>query len=105
MATFSRYDFMQEGVTTDKVSGSYYPDPLSLNYLNLEMSSAPVKDVMDDTKIIFFWKEAEELYKVAGYDDIVLTLNGISHKNFMAPGTIIYFPSLSDIQSSYAISR
>jgi hypothetical protein len=105
MATCSRYDFMNEGLTADELSGSYYPDPLSLNYLNLQMTSVPIKDTIDDTKAIFFWKEAEDLYGVAGYDDVVLTLNGVPHKNFLMPGDTVYFPSKEDIQNSYSKSR
>lgn len=103
MATLSRYDFMTEGNTKDEKSGSYYPDPLSLNYLNLRMSSVPYKDIMDEEKIIHFWNEASSYYQVVGYDDIVLTLNGIPHKNFLNPGDVVYFPALEDIRSSFSL--
>nr|DAE47652.1 MAG TPA: hypothetical protein [Bacteriophage sp.] len=102
MTTFSRYDFMNSGTTKDEVSGSYYPDPLTLNYLDLNMSEVPLKNTMTDAKIITFWNEAHTLYGVSGYDDIILTLNGIPHKNFLMPGDTIYFPILDDITTSFA---
>lgn len=102
MKTYSRYDFMKSGSVQDEVSGSYYPDPLSLNYLEFKMNSVPYKNTMTDEKIIAFWNEANTLYKVSGYDDIVLTLNGIAHKNFLMPGDVVYFPELQDITGSFA---
>lgn len=101
MATYSRYDFMTSGVVQDEVTGSYYPDPLSLNYLNFKMSKIPLKDIMTDSKIIKFWNEAASMYGSAVYDDIVLTLNGVAHKNLLKPNDEVYFPELSDIQSSF----
>lgn len=101
MATYSRYDFMTSGVVQDEVTGSYYPDPLSLNYLNFKMSKIPLKDIMTDSKIIKFWNEAASMYGSAVYDDIVLTLNGVAHKNLLKPNDGVYFPELSDIQSSF----
>lgn len=101
MATYSRYDFMTSGVVQDEVSGSYYPDPLSLNYLNFKMSKIPLKDTMTDSKIIKFWNEASLIYGAAVYDDIVLTLNGVAHKNLLKPNDEVYFPELRDIQSSF----
>lgn len=92
---------MTSGVVQDEVSGSYYPDPLSLNYLNFKMSKIPLKDTMTDSKIIKFWNEASLIYGVAVYDDIVLTLNGVAHKNLLKPNDEVYFPELRDIQSSF----
>lgn len=101
MQTFSRYDFMSDSSVADEVTHSYYPDPLSLNYLNLALTTVPIKDTMTDPKIICFWNEAASIYNIMGYDDIVLTVNGISHKNFLNPGDTIYFPSYEDINNSY----
>lgn len=102
MSTLSRYDFMNPGTSYDEISGSYYPDPLSLNYLDLKMSTIPTKDIMTDSKIITFWNEAYRAYGVSNYDDLVLTLNGVAHKNFLMPGDTIYFPKLDDMIKSFA---
>lgn len=101
----SRYNFMEESVVADEVSKSAYPDPLTLNYLNFKLNSTPARDVMTDTKIIYFWKEAENQYGSACWDDIVLTLNGVSHKNLLRQGDVVYFPNLDDIKTSFTKSR
>lgn len=102
--TYSRYDFMSEGNTADTEDitvGAYYPDPLSLNYLSLKLSEMPSSEVMTDDKILSFWNTAHEHYGVYGYDDIVLTLNGIPHINFLEPGDKILFPKKDDIEESF----
>lgn len=98
----TRYDFMKVGNSQDSKTGSYYPDPLSLNYVNFNMTSIPYQDVMSEEKIRFFWKETCEVYGSAIFDDVVLTLNGIPHKNLLNPGDKILFPSVQDITSSYS---
>lgn len=103
--TCSRYDYMTEGVTNDNVLGSAYPDPLSLNYNELELSSIPENDVLSSEDIIFMWREVEDIYGIASYDDMVLTLNGIPHKNFLTAGHKIYFPSISDMENSFSQGR
>ena len=105
MATNSRYDFMKEGSVIDEVSGSAWPDPLTFNYHDFEMTSLPAEDKMSDTKIMFFWAEAERVYGKACWDDMVLTLNGIPHRNFLNAGDKVYFPSESDIITSFTKER
>lgn len=98
----NRYDFMKAGSVQDEKTGAFYPDPLTLNYVNFNMTSIPYQDKMTDEKIRFFWKEAYEVYGEAIYDDIVLTLNGVPHKNLLNAGDIIFFPKSQDIYTSYA---
>ena len=47
-----------------------------------------------------FWKEVYDIYGVCGYDDIILTINGVPHKNLLETGDIIYFPD-----KEYLISK
>lgn len=101
----SRYDYMEASKVKDEISNDYFPDVLSLNYLNFKMSDIPNKDIMSDDKINLFWREAYNYYGTCQYDDIVLTLNGIAHKNFLKSGDVIYFPKVSDINSSFAKDR
>lgn len=93
---------MKEGNVLDEVTQTTYPDPLSLNYASLRLEKdIPSQDVMSGNRITFFWKEAEKFYGVAGYDDIVLSLNNIPHRNFLNEGDTIYFPDLEDIKNSF----
>lgn len=103
--TNSRYDFMKDGITADEVSGSFYPDPLTLNYADFSMTSVPLKDTLSAKKITFFWKESDNLYGSPCWDDIVLTLNGVPHKNFLQVGDVVYFPSEEDIKRSFNKER
>lgn len=96
---------MREGVTPDEVTGSYYPDPLSLNFSDFKIGSLPVRDKMSQTKIMFFWKEANDFYGQPCWDDMVLTLNGIPHKNFLEVGDELYFPVEDDILNSFNKER
>ena len=97
----SRYDFMKESEQRDEKTGTCYPDPLTLNYLGFQMSAVPTKDVMTDSKVMFFWQEMYRKYGECAYDDIVLTLNGVPHKNFLKAGDVIYLPEVQDIRRSF----
>ena len=103
--TNSRYDFMTEGTVLDEVSESLYPDPLSLNYLDLKLNSKPVEATLSDANIAFFWYVAQNVYGIPSWDDMVLTLNGVPHKNFLKIEDKVYFPELSDIKSSFGKQR
>lgn len=105
MPTNSRYDFMKEGSVIDEITENAYPDPLSLNYHNLQLTSMPAEDTLNDSKISFLWREAERVYGKACWDDVALTLNGVPHKNFLKSGDKIYFPSEDDIVSSFTKER
>ena len=105
MATNSRYDFMEPGQTPDEVNGSMYPDPLTLNYNRFQMTELPAKNNLTSLDIIYLWKESQDYYGKACWDDMVLTLNGIPHRNFLEPGDALYYPTESDIISSFNKTR
>lgn len=96
---------MKESTTQDSILGSNYPDPLTLNYNELNLSSIPKNDNVKSQDIIYFWRETEDIYGIASYDDLVLSLNGISHKNFLTSGSKVYFPALTDIENSFQKGR
>ena len=84
----------------------FIPDmTLDLNYLNFKWHQLPKKNVLDNSKIIFFWREAESYYGAAEFDDIVLTLNGVPHRNLLNPGDEVYFPNTDDIIRSFEKDR
>lgn len=100
----SRYNYMTESdYGFDSVIDDSYPDPLSLNYLKFNVQSGipPMVKAIDLSNIQRFWKLPIEVYGKAELDDIVLTLNGIEHKNFLEVGDKILFPSEQDIDSSF----
>lgn len=101
----NRYDFMTPGSVQDEKSGSYYPDPLSLNYLNFKMTEVPYVDKFSATACREPWKEMNSIYGRPAYDDVVLTLNGIPHSNFLKEGQIVYVPKEGDITNSFNDKR
>ncbi len=101
---FSRYDFMTEGVVADEI-GRKYPDPLSLNYLNIKVSSQPTAIRLSETDTVSFWNTTSKVYGTSQLDDIVLTINGVPHRNFLKIGDKIYFPSQEDIKRSFTKER
>jgi len=98
----SRYDFMLEGTIRDEVSDNLYPDPLSLNYLDFHiLGEYPVPHALEKEEIMSFWNLIEKYYESPELDDVVLTLNGIPHINFLQNGDYIAIPSKTDITSSF----
>lgn len=98
----SRYNFMTESVVKDEVSNSFYPDPLTLNYITLKIKDLPTYRKMDISSASAFWSVVGDVYGVCEWDDLVLTLNGYAHKNFIKEGDTIIFPSISDMRRSFS---
>lgn len=104
----SRYNYMTESnYGFDSVIDDSYPDPLSLNYLkfNIQSGIPPMVKNIDLTNVQRFWKLPIEVYGKAELDDIVLTLNGVEHRNFLEVGDTILFPAEQDIDSSFRKSN
>lgn len=97
----SRYDFMKPSTVRDEATGDFYPDPLTLNYHSFVLQDPPTAVQLSTSQIEFFWRTTEEQLGAAELDDVVLSLNGIAHKNFLTEGTTVYFPSRRDLESSF----
>lgn len=93
---------MIPGMVSDTIDHQNYPDVLSLNYNNFKLSQTPRAIVLDDNQIIRFWALVNDLWGSCENDDILLTLNGISHKNFLHNGSPLIVPEKSDIKSSFS---
>ena len=98
----NRYDFMSESSVVDEKTGTYFPDPLTLDYGSFTMSQRPDKVYLVDDKINYFWRTYMEEYGTRDYEDVVLTLNNIPHKNFLMEHSTIYYPDLTDIRKSFS---
>lgn len=101
----SRYDFMISGSVVDSKSGNYYPDPLSLNYLGFQMTQLPHKETVTAKGAQEPWTMSYDIYGRSALEDVVLTLNGISHSNFLKEGDILYFPREEDLTNSFNSRR
>lgn len=98
----SRYDFMKPGKVIDSETGSLYPDPLSLNYHEFEINIMPTSVELADDDIEFFWRTTEKQLGIPYLDDVVLSLNGVPHRNFLKEGDVVLFPDVGDIKKSFA---
>ena len=101
----NRYDFMRPGVVKDEQSGNNFPDPLSLNYLDIKISDRPVSVTLTEQDTMHFWNVANNVYGASHLDDIVLTLNGVPHYNLLETKDTLYFPSETDIARSFKKER
>ena len=98
----NRYDFMKDSAVLDEKTNTYFPDPLSLDYGSFNMTQRPGKETLTDDKINYFWRTSMAVYGSRDYEDIVLTLNNVPHKNFLMEHDSIYYPDLSDIRKSFS---
>lgn len=97
----NRYDFMTSSNTIDEATGNSYPDPLSISYFDLKPTAKPTKKVMTAHSANNFRLEAWEVYQDDYAGDLLLTLNGVPHKNFIKAGDVIYCPAIDDIKRSF----
>jgi hypothetical protein len=100
IATNSRYDFMKDSQVKD-IDNSIYPDVLSLNYNTFIPREPLTPHEMNDEEVTRVWKLMKDYYGVALWDDIVLTLNGVPHRNLLAERFVIFLPALQDITGSF----
>ncbi len=92
---------MKPSVVADEIDQDFYPDPLTLNYHAFELRDTVFAVELTDVNILQFWKLVHAYYGTPEYDDVVLGLNNIAHKNFLMPGDVIYIPSYADIERSF----
>jgi len=97
----SRYDFMKAGSVKDTEDGSFYPDVLTLNYNTFSAKNTLTPVELTDIDLEKFWWTVQKRYGTAELDDIVLTLNGVAHKNFLKEGDTIFLPAVNDIETSF----
>ncbi len=97
----TRYDYMKESSVRDTEDGAFYPDVLTLNLNTFTATEALIPIELTDIDIDKFWWTVQKQYGTAELDDIVLTLNGVTHRNFLEEGQIIFIPAKRDIESSF----
>jgi hypothetical protein len=95
---FSRYDAMKESQVLDTEDSVNYPDPLSVNFNNTQLSMVPKLRQLSQSDLDRFWLATLAFYKTAAEgDDVLLTLNGIPYRGMLEPGNEIYYPELTDL--------
>lgn len=97
----SRYDFMKASSVQDPEDGANYPDVLSLNFNGFTATQKPYIVEVDASNIEHIWALVYTYYGTSEYDDMVLSLNGIAHKNLLKEGDVLLIPVLEDIETSF----
>lgn len=98
-AITSRYNLMKASAQTD-IDNQTYPDVLSLDLGSFELTEPPVQYIMDDAfkrkpyQVIGYFMNA---LTNAQYDDIILNINNIPHKDLIEEGNSIILPVLTDL--------
>lgn len=96
----SRYNYMNRSSHKD-IDGDYFPDPSSINYNNIEASNITSIE-MTEVTCEKPWLLLPLVFGNYEYDDVLLTLNRIPHKNMLKPGDILYAPTVEDIEKGLA---
>lgn len=94
----SRYDFMTESDKKD-TDGETYPDPLSIQYNDVQFTKIPTAVQLTAADLSKFWLFMYKKYGVSEYDDILLNINGIPYIGGEEPGDILFEIDLDDLKS------
>jgi len=95
---FSRYSVMGESRVLDSSDQTAYPDPLSVNYNNTQLSQMPKRRRLDVTDLQRFWMFMLKQYRtIAEADDVLLTLNNIPYRGALTSGDVIYVIDVADL--------
>ena len=89
----------------DSVDKLNYPDPLSLNYSDTQLSVIPKLRDLSKVDLERFWVYMLRQYKMAEGDDILLTLNGVPYKGMLSPGDSIYLISSADLKAVGSVKK
>jgi hypothetical protein len=96
----SRYDFMKESKkAVDSEDGLAYPDPLSINYKNTQLTEQPTYLLMEDKYLNKFWQFMYDIYGITEMDDILLMLNNVPYIGSMEPGDPLYLIKQEDLEN------
>ena len=96
----SRYQYMKASAVRD-TNQNNFPDPLSLNYNSRALSKKREILYVQESDIRYLWMVANKIYGAPELEDVALSLNGYSHKNFLEEGVPVIFPDKEDIKASF----
>lgn len=88
---------MKASQVKDTVDQDPYPDPLSVNYNNTQMSTLPKLRTLSSVDLTRFWVYMLKHYEIAEADDVLLTLNNVPYLGMLEPGDEIYLVSKDDL--------
>lgn len=95
----SRYDYMKDSVVCDPEDGVPYPDVLTTNYSDVNLTKIPTITRMTAADIQRMWKFMYDNYGIAYYDDLLLNINGIGYVGEIEPGTQLVKIDIEDLKN------
>jgi hypothetical protein len=98
----SRYDIMTESSQVDSSDFESYPDPLSVNWRDFEISSAPFLTKIESRYINKLWLLLLKVYNRTDMDDVIFTLNNVPYRKLLTAGDDFFLPVAEDLTSFYA---
>ena len=81
----------------DSFDNQPYPDPLSINYKNTQLTSIPEYIEIDQNYIEHFWTLMYNVYGRQDMDDILLALNNVPYIGALTPGDKIFLIKDTDL--------
>lgn len=92
----SRYDYMTESKVLD-IDDMAFPDPLSVNYNNIQLTELPMYVKIEQKYIDSFWTFMYDYYKTTEMDDVFLNINNVPYIGALEPGDILFLIKGSDL--------
>lgn len=100
----SRYDFLAPSVQVDPYDLEQWPDPLSINWNQFQITTAPKYYRLTEDDSDRIWAVMAYFYGSCEYDDIILILNNVSYRMFLNPGDILFIPEKEDVNRFLSLS-
>ena len=92
----TRYDLYEQSKYKD-IDGESFPDPLSINYNEFNMTNPAIFKKISYNGHRRFWLEYYMYYNFSDYFDILLTLNNLDYIENFNQGDGMFFPDSADI--------
>lgn len=93
----SRYDYMSESEVKD-TDGERFPDPLSVTYNDVQLTSYPQHTQLTSKDLEKFWYFMVDAYGRTDLDDILLNINNVPYVGMLKPGDVLYLVSENDLE-------
>lgn len=81
-----------------------YPDPLSVNWSDFKLTTAPFLTKIESRYIDKLWLLLLKIYSRTDMDDIIFTLNNVPYRKMLLPGDDLFFPTQNDLNKFYSDS-
>lgn len=103
---YSRYDAMAESKIKDTEDQVAYPDPLSINFNKVQLTSLPRLREVSEADLTKFWLFMLKQYiDIAEGDDILLTINNVPYLGLLKTGDGLFLPIAEDLYNVKSLAN